>query len=206
MGPGDTRIEEKQWETWARCSNVSTLFNKLSLPGWIMCNNLQTLQERFFIFHSHTLWLSVLVWASSSDANLAKLIQVDHILYISILIHNVTMCIRKSSWLTFRDSFSMLTTILVSSHCTLWPMLRASWWSSASVFSQGRLWKEGEKSTGGGNGKGRLERPETAPSPGRGSVCRRMNRSGGNMLFVGSTTTGWHSYLVILWKYIYCLS
>ena len=95
--------------------------------------------------------------------------------------------------LTFRVSFSMLTTILVSSHCTLWAMW-TSWCSSrASGFSQGRLLNEGGGSSGGGNGKGRLER---APSPGWGLVCRRMENSGGNMLCAGSTTSGWHSCMI----------
>lgn len=88
--------------------------------------------------------------------------------------------------LTLRVSFSMLTTILVSSHCTLWA---TSWWSSSS---QERLLREGRKPSGGTNGNGRLER---APSPGWGLVWRSMNISGGNMLSAGSATSKWHKQI-----------
>lgn len=104
--------------------------------------------------------------------------------------------------LTCRLSLSMLTTILVSSHCTLRPTLRTPCCSSGPSFSHIRLSKEegsGEKGRpsemGGGKGKGKLERREAVPAPGWGLESCMMERSGGNMLSRGSTTSGSHAKL-----------
>ncbi len=104
--------------------------------------------------------------------------------------------------LTCRLSLSMLTTILVSSHCTLRPTFRVPWCSSGSLFSQGRSSREEGRGrwdrrsdTGGGKGKGKPERREAAPGPGWGLESRRMGSSGGNMLSRGSTTPGNHTWL-----------
>lgn len=112
-------------------------------------------------------------------------------IYYSIAYYYICYIHYYYALLTFRVSFSMLTTILVSSHCTLWAM-GTSWLSSRSAFSQERLLREGRKSSGGGNRNGRLER---APSPGWGLLWRRMDNSGGNMLSAGSATSKWHKQI-----------
>lgn len=98
--------------------------------------------------------------------------------------------------LTCRLCLSMLTTILVSSHCTLRPTLRTPCCSSGSPFSQGRSSREEGRGMAAGKGKGRPERreatPAPAPAPGWGLESRRMESSGGNMLSRGSTTSGSH--------------
>ncbi len=103
--------------------------------------------------------------------------------------------IKPSCLLTCRLALSMLTTILVSSHCTLRPTLRAAGCSSGSPFSQGRSSREGGRGRDAGKGKGRPERREAAPAAGWGLESRRMESSGGNMLSRGSTTSGSHTQL-----------
>lgn len=85
--------------------------------------------------------------------------------------------------LTCRLSLSMVTTILVSSHCTLRPTLWMPWCSSGSPWPQGRSSSAGDM--GGGKEKGRSERRETAPA--WAPESRRMESSGGNVLSRGST-------------------
>ncbi|TNN72847.1 hypothetical protein EYF80_016958 [Liparis tanakae] len=101
----------------------------------------------------------------------------------------------------------MLTTILVSSHCTLRPTLRGPCCSSGSPCSpcsQGRppRGEEGSErkgrpaAAGGGKGKGRAERRAAAPALAWGPESRRMKSSGGRMLSIGSTTSGRHTRML----------
>lgn len=97
--------------------------------------------------------------------------------------------------LTSRLSLLIVTTILVSSHCTLRSTLRPPWCSSGAPFPQGPSSREEGWGTGGGKGKGRPECREAAPAPGWGLEPRRIDSSGGKMLSRGSTTSESHKLL-----------